>query len=72
VWQAMENVASSNQWGAEFAKNRDEKFEPHGPLDFLSVAPMLEDPGDIEYQYDIICDAEGRDDKTPKVVCHKV
>jgi hypothetical protein len=29
-------------------------------LDFLSVAPVLEDPGDIEYRYTVHCDQ--RDD----------
>ena len=38
------------------------------PLDFLGVGVVMEDPGDIEYQYDVICGGEG----LPKVICHQV
>lgn len=31
------------------------------PLDFLSVGVVMEDPGDIEYRYEVICDLGQRD-----------
>jgi hypothetical protein len=50
------------------------------PLNFLSVGIMMEDPGDIEYRYTVICNVSDRGRppvgnskaKFPKVICEPV
>ena len=51
----------------------DEYLPVTNPLNFLSVGIMMEDPGDIEYSYDVICTARMFDKETmPRIICHKV
>lgn len=37
---------------------------PTSPLNFLSVGIMMEDPGDIEYIYDVVCTSSWNSTKT--------
>lgn len=40
-------------------------------LDFLSIGIMLQDAGDIEYRYKVICNGT-RGKALPKIICEKV
>jgi len=42
------------------------------PLQFLSVGIMMEDPGDIEYSYDVICNGNFDKETMPTIICHRV
>ena len=63
VWDVLRGQKAH----VEMMKDLGRPEEVH-PLDFLGVGVMMEDPGDIEYRYDVICGGDG----LPKVVCHKV
>jgi hypothetical protein len=48
----------------------DGKYEPKAhPLSFISVGVCMEDPGDIEYRYEVRCGAHGT---VPEVKCFAV
>ena len=51
VWQAR-------QLAWHFSDNY--KREPSQPLDFIGVAPVLHDPGDIEFRYHVLCTGRER------------
>jgi len=57
VWQAKQYAvnheynADKGEWGTT----------PKHYLDFLSVAPAMEDHGDIEYVYEVDCDKQDRE-----------
>ena len=53
VWQSRENIEAY------------EGYEMHvgGPLDFLGLGICMEDPGDIEYRYHVVC----MDNNRPRV-----
>lgn len=43
-----------------------------GNLDFLSVRIVLEDSGDIEYRYKVICNAVFNDNAHPQILTEEV
>src|SRR5437773_9399045 len=51
VWQA-------GQYAYHF--NAKYEREPSQPLDFLGVAPVMGDPGDIEFRYHVQCSGSSR------------
>jgi len=51
----------------------DEYLPVTNPLNFLSVGIMMEDPGDIEYSYDVICNSDwGVAEKMPTIICNEI
>ena len=55
---------------AKFVVWQAGKYAKKHPLDFLSIGIMLEDAGDIEYKYSVICD--GSNNKLPKIITEKI
>ena len=54
------------KWVVHDARQMSQDPVTH-PLDFLSVGIMMEDPGDIEFIYDVVCTG----DEMPKITHRK-
>ena len=54
-------VALAREFNVTYKFDGDEltKVQNTHPLDFISVGVVGEDPGDIEYRYEVICDGSG-------------
>lgn len=52
VWQAKQNAKTYKGINPE---TKELEFEDNHYLDFLSVAPAMQDHGDIEYVYEVDC-----------------
>ncbi len=44
-----------------------ERVQNESRLDFLGVGIIMEDPGDIDYSYDVICDSSINKNVMPKI-----
>lgn len=58
VWQAKQYARTYKGFNEE---TKEFEYEPNHHLDFLSVAPCIEDHGDIEYVYEVDCDKRDRE-----------
>jgi len=71
--EVQDNVADTrfsdpNYLAAKFVVWQAGQYAHQHPLNFLSIGIMLEDPGDIEYRYKILCE----NDAMPEIKIEKV
>jgi hypothetical protein len=49
-----------------------ERLPVTNPLDFLSVGIIMENPGDIDYEYDVVCEGGIEKEIMPKITHRRV
>ena len=61
VWQAKENARWSRIYNPAEGPVGEDGYGPEHYLQFLSVAPCMQDHGDIEYVYEVDCEKRDRE-----------